>query len=215
MASAPLDDIKSLKLIMLGDPCVGKSTFAVSFLKHKIIKHENEEEDICTNSITRPFLIENDLVQFHVKDPKSMRIIYPDCMIPFLKMLKDLPEAAIVMYDVNNSYSYRRVQEMIGKLKVNYPNMVIALVGNKADLEEERFIDADIASRYANANGLLFMEASGAHHMNVDEMFFAIAKQILKKTGCQDKQRGVENAGKVLDDIKNQLANSSSYCCSK
>lgn len=58
--------------------------------------------------------------------------------------------------------------------------MVIALVGNKADLETQRRIKAEDAQAYAEDNGILFMETSAKTTQNVKEVFEAIAKNLPK-----------------------------------
>jgi hypothetical protein len=52
--------------------------------------------------------------------------------------------------------------------------MIIALVGNKSDLEDGRRIRTDEARAYAEENGVLFMETSAKTAQNVSEIFEAI-----------------------------------------
>lgn len=60
------------------------------------------------------------------------------------------------------------------------PKMVIALVGNKSDLESLRRIKTEDAQNYAEDNGILFMETSAKTCQNVKEIFEAIAKTLPK-----------------------------------
>lgn len=60
------------------------------------------------------------------------------------------------------------------------PKMVIALVGNKSDLESLRRIKTEDAQSYAEDNGILFMETSAKTCQNVKEIFEAIAKTLPK-----------------------------------
>ena len=54
------------------------------------------------------------------------------------------------------------------------PNIVIALVGNKLDLEQKRTVSTDDAQAYAEDNNLLYMETSAKSGINVNEIFVAI-----------------------------------------
>ncbi len=60
------------------------------------------------------------------------------------------------------------------------PRMVIALVGNKADLADKRRVKADEARSYAEENGILFMETSAKTAHNVREVFEEIARTLPK-----------------------------------
>jgi GTPase SAR1 family protein len=60
------------------------------------------------------------------------------------------------------------------------PKMVIALVGNKADLADSRRIKTDEAQSYAEDNGILFLETSAKTAQNVKEVFEAIANTLPK-----------------------------------
>lgn len=52
--------------------------------------------------------------------------------------------------------------------------IVIALAGNKIDLNSMRSVQTDESQTYAYENGLLFMETSAKTSANVTEIFKAI-----------------------------------------
>jgi Ras-related protein Rab-5C len=54
------------------------------------------------------------------------------------------------------------------------PNIVIALVGNKLDLQTNREINKEEAQQYATETGLLFLEASAKTGENVVDIFTEI-----------------------------------------
>lgn len=63
------------------------------------------------------------------------------------------------------------------------PNIVIALVGNKTDLDSQRQVSTEEALAYANEAGLLFKEASAKSGENVMDVFTDIGKW-LARGGC-------------------------------
>ena len=71
------------------------------------------------------------------------------------------------------------------------PQIVILLVGNKRDLEEEREVTFLEASRFAQENGLMFLETSAKTGQCVEESFLKCSKNILAKieTGELDPER--------------------------
>ena len=53
------------------------------------------------------------------------------------------------------------------------------MVGNKADLEDQREIGSAEAQEFAEDHNLLFMETSAVTGMNVDETFQQVTEKII------------------------------------
>ena len=68
------------------------------------------------------------------------------------------------------------------------PNMVISLVGNKADLESARQVTQDEAKSYAEENSLFFWETSAKSNSNVSELFQDMAKRLPKAASTAPAQ---------------------------
>ena len=89
--------------------------------------------------------------------------------------------SAIVVYDITSQYSFVRAKSWIAELhKQANPNIIIALAGNKSDLESLRSVKYEDASNYAKENNLIFFETSAKNDHNVFEIFKSIAKEIPK-----------------------------------
>jgi len=93
--------------------------------------------------------------------------------------------AAIVVYDITNKESFNGAKSWVKELqRRGDPNVVIALAGNKADLQSKRKVNFEVdyslrimiflsqeAQRYAEDNGILHMETSAKSSMNVKDLF--------------------------------------------
>ncbi|CAH8479139.1 Ras- protein Rab-5A, variant 2 [Schistosoma haematobium] len=92
-------------------------------------------------------------------------------------------QAAVVVYDITNQNSFERAKSWVNELqeKANTSG-VIALAGNKVDLEGQRAVSFEEAQEYADKNRLLFMETSAKIATNVSELFTAIARELLNHT---------------------------------
>jgi Ras-related protein Rab-22 len=67
-------------------------------------------------------------------------------------------------------------------------NIVIAIAGNKNDLEDKREVPTDQAQAYADEIGALFVETSAKEDKNVSELFINISK--CRPVGVADRSKG-------------------------
>ena len=74
-----------------------------------------------------------------------------------------------------------RAKSWVRELKAIDQRMVIALVGNKSDLQDQRQVRAQEANLYAEEQSLLFLETSAKTALNVNELFFELAEALPKK----------------------------------
>ena len=89
--------------------------------------------------------------------------------------------AAIVVYDITNPDSFAGAKSWVKELqRRGDPNVVIALAGNKADLESRRKVEFEEANAYAEENGILHLETSAKNANNVRALFVEIAKKLPK-----------------------------------
>lgn len=86
---------------------------------------------------------------------------------------------ALVVYDITQPSSLDRAKSWIKELqKQANQDIVIALVGNKLDLEESRQIESETAKEYADEAGLIFSEVSAKNGLNIQDTFRAIAERL-------------------------------------
>lgn len=91
--------------------------------------------------------------------------------------------AAVIVYDITSIESFERAKKWVTELdKQAQPDIVIALVGNKTDLQTQRQVQKEDITAYASQNhpNLILMEASAKSGDNVVELFDAIALKLPK-----------------------------------
>ena len=100
---------------------------------------------------------------------------------------------AIIVYDITDQSSFAKVEDWIRDVRNLAPtNCVLALVGNKLDLEANRSVSTSEGKELAEKNGLLFFETSAATGQNVSELFnecvstvYTHAKGTVQKTSVR------------------------------
>lgn len=118
---------------------------------------------------------------------------------------------AIVVFDITHPASFDRAKKWVTELRANVSNsdIVIALVGNKVDLEEERQVDQEDAKSYAEESGLLYFEASAKTNVNVTEIFDAVADGLPKAAAAAAAPSG---GGVQLDEPAAPPARKNACC---
>ena len=103
---------------------------------------------------------------------------------------------ALVVYDITEQESFENAKSWIRELQRHADaNITIALVGNKLDLAEtSRTVSAEDGQKYADSEGLMFMETSAKPPTNVTELFTLVANKLPLDRGMGVK-RGESAAG--------------------
>merc|ERR1740121_2127593 len=111
--------------------------------------------------------------------------------------------AAVVVYDITSKESFDAAKSWVSELQNT--DTLIALAGNKSDLDASRVIEAETARAYAESMGILYMETSAKSGHNVNELFHEIAVRLPKNTKDDDDK------GKL--SVNKQSGGSSGGCC--
>ncbi|TVU45777.1 hypothetical protein EJB05_05279 [Eragrostis curvula] len=203
MAASAGNKIRNAKLVLLGDVGAGKSSLVLRFVKGQFV--EFQESTIGAAFFSQTLAVNDETVKFEIWDTAGQERYHS-----LAPMYYRGAAAAVVVYDITNPASFTRAKKWVQELQAQgNPNTIVALAGNKADMVDARQVPAEEAKTYAQENGLFFMETSAKTAINVNDIFYEIAKRLLQGQPAPNPQ-----AGMVLTQRPNERMVSSSSCCS-
>lgn len=164
--------MRELKVVVLGSGGVGKSALTVKFVSGKFIeRYDPTIEDFYRKEI-------------EVDGSPSVLEILDTAGTEQFASMRDLyirnGQGFVIVYSITSLqtfYDIRSMKEHIQRLK-GRAEIPILLVGNKADLENQREVSTQDADALAQTWGCSLIEASARSAQNVNEVFIEIVRQM-------------------------------------
>lgn len=233
-----------LKFIITGDAAVGKSSLLVRLTDQRFLANPDPTLGVEFGSKLINLEDENKIIKLQCWDTagtESFRSI--------TRSYYRGAAGCLLVYDVTSRKSFENVRTWLGDVREHAdPNLTCILVGNKTDLCEPSPADSDTpsssppksthskssstsssqpkrrvsteeAQRFAQENGLLFVEASAKSGVNVERAFEQAARDILNKIkrGVFDDNRspGVKlSRTQPASNVTLEQPQTRSNCCS-
>jgi len=143
---------------------------------------------------------------------------------------------ALLVFDLSRKQTFQHAIDWLNDLRqIAEPDIVVVLVGNKADLAKPGAVDGDAgenkrevtreeAEEWARRNGVLeYVETSAKSGENVEKAFMRVAERIYEniqagKYDLNDRRSGVKapsagGAGSRLVGLTNDKSKASGACC--
>ncbi|CAH8466159.1 unnamed protein product [Schistosoma turkestanicum] len=130
----------SYKLVILGESAVGKSSIVLRLVKCQF--SEYQEATIGAAYVTQTICLNDPptTVKFEIWDTAGQERYHS-----LAPMYYRGSQAAVVVYDITNQNSYERAKTWVNELRERANTAeVIALAGNKVDLEGQRAVPFEV-----------------------------------------------------------------------
>jgi len=166
-----------LKLALLGDPAVGKTSLINQYIQHRF--KENYSPTLGVNILTKDIILDDinanvRLVLWDIagqdKYDLSRRMFFQGCM------------GALFVYDITRQSTLNNIENkwLVDFNEFTEKNPVYVLIGNKLDLENSKVITTEMGKELAGKiNAVDFIETSAKYGDNVENAFKKLVRQVL------------------------------------
>jgi small GTP-binding protein len=188
------------KVVLLGDPSVGKSCLASRFVSDTFC--EFQESTIGAAFMTKTLDIGSYKIRFEIWDTAGQEryrslapLYYRGAMV------------AIVIFDITKLNSFEGAKKWVYEIKQNgREDCIIILVGNKIDLEHLRNVENDIIYEYIEEQNIMYFDTSAKSGKNIVHMFEVIGKKLPRDARYHSRNIKIARA-------KSASSYRTYYCC--
>ncbi|KAF5373587.1 hypothetical protein D9758_000806 [Tetrapyrgos nigripes] len=171
---------KRTKIVLLGDQSVGKTSLITRFPTSPHLRFMYDTFDntyqatIGIDFLSKTMYLEDRTVRLQLWDTAGQERFRS--LIP--SYIRD-SSVAIVVFDITNRQSFLSTTKWIDDVRSERGNdVIIVLVGNKADLSDKRQVTLEEATAMATGLNIMFMETSAKAGHNVKSLFKKIAMSL-------------------------------------
>lgn len=163
-------DSHILKIIIIGNTGVGKTNI--------IKRYKNDEFDLSAKStvgfefISKDIIIQDKKIKLHIWDTAGQER-YKSITSSFFRGCSGI----IAVFDLTKLQSFDSIDRWVKDAKaVTGNDVAILLVGNKADLRDNRIVKKEEALEKVNNLGLIdYLETSAYMNIRIEELFIKLA----------------------------------------
>ena len=197
-------EIFIVKILLVGNPGVGKSNFIYRYIKDKF-----------SNSNLSSVGFESNSKEIEITDKKIIVQLWDsagqDKYKSITKNLFTRVQGIIILYDITNKKSFLCIQNWIKLIKEVNNEMPYVIAGNKCDLKNAREVEEEEAIKFSRDNNIEFMETSAKLDINIVECINNFVQNIVNS----DKfTRNVSFALQNNDNLEQKSTiNKNEKCC--
>jgi GTPase KRas protein len=179
------------KLVVVGGGGVGKSALTIQLIEQHFV---TEYDPTIEDSYRKQVAIDNETCLLDILDTAGQEE-YSAMRDQYMRT----GEGFLLVYSIDSKRSFDEIhkfREQIARVKDD-ERVPMLLVGNKCDLDDNREVTLEEGESLAKQFTIPFMETSAKKHINVDECFYQLVREIRKvhNTGSK-KDSGKKSSGK-------------------
>ena len=211
LKEAPKDIDLNFKIIVIGDVNVGKTCLTKMAISNVFI---SSTPTINIESYDFIMKLDEKIIKLQILDTAGQEA-YRSLITRYYKNAS----LAMIVYSIDSKQTFNNIPSWIRDAREHSnPDIKLFLIGNKADLEEEREIKFNEAEKFAKENGFDYVkETSAKNGLNTKEVFIQAAKilymEFIKYKNIKDDDNDNKKEIPKKIDINKQPKRNNGGCC--
>lgn len=178
--NATTSQIHNIKLVLLGDMAVGKTSIALRFARGTF--ENNYKQTIGASFVKRIVEINDCVINFQIWDTAGQ-----ERYMALVPMYLRGAQVALIVYDVTEKDSFRCIEKWLLALDAYAEDTHMVIVANKCDLDV--VVPMEEAEEFAKERNLRFINVSAKTGMNIDKLFNDIGADIVEKIKQREREK--------------------------
>jgi small GTP-binding protein len=181
----------SVKIVLLGDSGVGKSSLVLRYVRDTF--HPFQEPTIGAAFVAASEAVEDEdrNVELKIWDTAGQERYHSLTPLYFRGA-----HIAVLAFDVCRTHSFRALHEWARQVQSYNSQILLAVVGTKSDLSEHRSVSTQEAKDFSSTvRAVLYMETSAKENVMVKELFQQVARRALQMIPVQSLSSGGGGGG--------------------
>ena len=174
---------KGVKIVVLGEMGTGKTSILHRWITNEFA-HQNSTVG-CAFS-TKSVTFKSKIIRYEIWDAAGQERYRSLSSVYYRNAI-----VALLVYDVTRYETFNAVTDWVNELKANTSNnIMILIVGNKADLANEKQVDQEMVDHFietANSNIIGFVESSALTGQGINEIFDKVSENLLIACGMENQ----------------------------
>ena len=198
------DPIIILKILILGDSGVGKTSILIKYINNKF--DESHIATIGVDYMDKTIKYKNINIKLQIWDTSGQE--------KFRSIARNFyrnSDAIFIVFDLNNKDTYNSIKQWINDVEEYCPNIKKILLGNKSDLEKN--VSEEIIKNFAKENNLQYFETSAKNGTNIKEAFKAMVDLLLGGKSEQEILNGFALHESDLSIASENQTTKKKKCC--
>jgi len=213
MAYKADDDYDYLfKVVLIGDSGLGKSNLLSRFTRNEFSLES--KSTIGVEFATRSIIVDGKTIKAQIWDTAGQERYRAITSAYYRGAV-----GALLVYDITRHTTFESVERWLKELQDHTDNnIVVMLVGNKADLRHLRAVSTEDSQALAERESLYFMETSALESTNVENAFTQVLTQIYrivvkKALDVSEEPSAIPPQGQAINIKDDVTATKKPMCC--
>jgi len=169
----------NFKIVLLGEGRVGKTSLVLRYVNN--VFSDKQQSTMQASFLSKRLNINAATVNLAIWDTAGQERFHALGPIYY----RDA-DGALLVYDITDSESFVKVKNWVKELRKMVGNdIVIAIAGNKSDLEKNRQVEISAAEEYARSVGAVHFSTSAKTNKGTDDVFLDLSKRIIEQKGSK------------------------------